>query len=376
MLTFAIPTWNRPRELNICVRSIAEQCTPECKIIVMDHGSDEPTEKVVNQLIKEFPFVRAVRLEREEGHDYSHAFKYLFQLADTEWTWTFGDDDMLMPGAVESMLDALKRDEFEFIHVAEEKRSAKTGKLYKATLLELCNTIGWLDMTGFITGNIIRTEKLKQCAKVESWDLYAKSAFVQSLAILEVMKDAPSAFLDYPIIKSQTEELTEETMSRWTQFDIGTRYFYLDEGLMDLRKRGVIERVSPTFFRYLSYYLWDRFMQNILSSFTTTQQYRVTPMLDDLFQRVINLTSFLPNMEARRFKAEILEVRQAMDNYEFALKITSEKAEILDGQLQAHSIEHFPFGYMKAEMKAIPRDNKFMDAPVQPVESPDTPTTD
>ncbi len=342
-------------------------------IVILDHGSELETFDVIQKLREEYPFVAPVRFEREAGHDYSHAFQKLFQLTDAKWTWTFGDDDILLPGGLQHMLKALDRDDLHFIHVSEKKRTTNSGALHIATLAELCNVYGLLDMTGFITGNIVRTEKLKAAAKVESWDIYAKSAFVQSLALFEVLKNEKAAFLDWPIIDSQEEEQNDETKRRWTAFDIPTRYFYLIDGLEDMRNRGVIEKVNSAFFRYLSYYLWDRFCQNIVSSFTTTQEFKVTDMLYDLFDRTIRLTTFLPEHEAKRFKDELIELRESLESYSFALSQAMACQQRVDKLLGTHGVERFPFQYLKP--RALDRDNAFMDKPTASPqqESPDKP---
>ncbi len=226
-------------------------------------------------------------------------------------------------------------------------------------------------MTGFITGNIVRSAHLNKAATLPSWDIYAKSAFVQSLALFEVLQHEKSAFLDWPLIDSQEAEQNDETKRRWTEFDIPTRYFYLIEGLEDMKKRGIIERVNSPFFRYLSYYLWDRFIQNIVSSFTTTQDFKMTDMLYGLFDYTVRMTDLLPSMEAKRYRAEILEMREALENYSFAIAQTFAAQARVDSLNNSHGVERFPFEYIKP--KSLARDNSFIGAP-KPV-SPDMPAT-
>lgn len=321
-----------------------------------DHGSTDDTKEMLDAYSKQYPFIEVAYLERGPNPDYSDAFKYLFTLPKTEWTWTFGDDDILLPDAVKTMLPALKRNEFEFIHVAETSRSEGSGKLTKGTLKDLCMTYGWLDMTGFITGNIIKSAKLKEASELASWPIYAKSAFVQSLALYEVLHGSFSAFLDYPLVEPQTLEVTEDNARRWTEFDIPTRYFDIGEGLDDMRKRGVIDKVNPTFFRYHSYYIWDRFCQNLGSSFTTTQDFKLTEMLELLYEKVLILTTFLPEAEEKRFREEIMELHSIMGQYQFAITKTMQIAQQMDVIIGSHGVERFPFAYTKS----LPRDNGFI----------------
>lgn len=349
MITFAIPTWNRADKLKYAVHSIADQHVEGMQILILDHGSDDHTPQVLEELMTEYPFITVAHLARGDKPDYSDAFKFLFTLPQTEWTWTFGDDDELLPKAVEQILPALQRNEFEFIHVAEKKRSSQTGKLIKGRLADLCNNYGLLDMTGFITGNIVKTSKLKEAAYLPSWPIYARSAFAQSLALYEVLRNDKSAFLDYAMVDSQDEEQDDETKARWTKFDIPTRYFHLIDGLMDMKARNILTECDPPFFRYLSYFLWDRFCQNIISSFTTTQEFVMTDMLYELFDRTLGLCDFLKEVNRKRYRDEILEVREALENYAYGIKATMEAQQRVDRVNGAHSVERFPWNYIKGE---------------------------
>ena len=346
-LTFAIPTWNRADQLRVCVESIAQQHIEGMEIIISDHGSDDHTATVCLELMQKYPFITTAHLARGEKPDYAQAFQYLFTLPQTEWTWTFGDDDVLLPGAVEHIQRILKRDELHFVHFTEKKRSAGTGHLATGPLFNMCNVYGFIDMTGFITGNLIRTKHLRAAANLPSWPIYAKSAFAQSLSILEVCKDMQAGLLDWPLVDSQDAEQNEETQKRWTHFDIPTRYFHIIDGLLDMKARGVITDVDPPFFRYLSYFLWDRFCQNIVSSFSTTQGFVVTEMLDDLIQKTLALTDFLKENNRRRYREEILEVIDSLRNVEFCTKMALDAQDKMNFQANSHGTEKFPFTYIK-----------------------------
>lgn len=361
-LCFSIPTWNRADQLRVCIESIAQQINGrDVYIKVQDNASTDHTQKVLKELSEKYSFISYYSVPYGRHVDYSESFRMLFESAIGDWTWTFGDDDVLLPGSLDNIQDALSRD-FEFIHVAERKRATGTGQLHNASLLDMCNKYGLLDMTGFITGNIVKTKWLHEAALLPSWPIYAKSAFVQSLALLEVLKDQNIAFIDWPMVDSQDAEQNEETQRRWTLEDTPTRYFYLIDGLEDMKQRGVLDKVNSSFFRYLSYFLWDRFIQNIVSSYTTTQDFKVTDMLADLIDRTVRLTALLPAQEAKRYRQEIIDVRDALEAYSFCISKTFEAQAEVDRLLNAHGVERFAFSYLlpkEMEAKAIRRDNNF-----------------
>lgn len=355
LLEFAIPTWHRPEKLSISVCSIAEQGG---HVVISHHLCDLETMAVVEKLKKKYPkLVRAVACELGTSPDYSESFKQLFSLPEAKYTWTFGDDDVLVPGAIEAITPILERDEFDFIHCAEVVRSASTGSLIKGKLIELCNAIGWIDMTGFISCNIIRTTKLNEACQLKSWPLYATNAFVQSCALLEVLYDSECAFLDTPLVDSKVQYDEEATSTRWSESNVGLRYHYVDDALLDMKKRGIIKtNLTPKFFRYIEYHLWDRFIGHIVNSYNSDQDFQLTDYLDNLLVRCYNLVTFLDPMNRKRYADEITEVRQSMIEHSGALQYAIKKAGVMGRLVDNHSRSHYEYGYLrKTPAKQSPR---------------------
>lgn len=260
-LQFAIPTWNRQREVEICIRSIAEQIKASIRsvtILVQDDCSTDETAEVVKRLQVEYPDIIEYRCT-ENRTDYSAAFKSLFTAPSAEWVWTFGDDDQLEPGALDRILPVLTETDVQFVHCVEKGRESGSNRMFRGKLLALCNSFGFLDMTGFITGNIVRCNRLHQAAATPRWNLYAKSAFVQSCALLEELKDDECALLDVPLIKTQNAMQTQESIDRWAADKIGERYLMVADCIEAMFSEGILsKKVRPVFFRYTDYHLWNR----------------------------------------------------------------------------------------------------------------------
>jgi glycosyltransferase involved in cell wall biosynthesis len=271
-LTFAIPTWNRQREVEVCIRSIAEQTKHQIRritILVQDDASTDGTKESVEALQKEFPELIDYR-RREVRTDYADAFRDLFLAPDAEWVWTFGDDDMLLPGALDVMMKTITDTDCEFIHCAERGREAGSRKHYRGKLLQLCNTFGWLDMTGFITCNVVRGDRLRDAARSPRWPKYAKSAFVQSCALLEVLKDAQCSLMDVPLVATQNETQTQECVDRWAADKIGERYMLVADCIEKMFDDGILtEKLRFAFFRYQNYHLWDRHITYFVDDYLT-----------------------------------------------------------------------------------------------------------
>jgi glycosyltransferase involved in cell wall biosynthesis len=275
-LAFVIPTWNRQDHLYKCLESISSQIGPEddVEVIVVDDASDVPLRSYAEKLAdggtgESLP--AGVKIKRRDAHtEYSAAFRDMMRAAPhAEWVWTFGDDDLLRPGALKFMLEWLPKIAADFIHVTEAKRASGVNNIYHATsMFDLANKFGWIEMTGYITGNLTRGAVLAAAAETPRWNVYARSAFVQSCALIDVLADRPATFMDVPLISSQDNENSEQTWIRWRDQNIPGRYLHLVDALECMYDAGVLKkRVTKEFFRYLNYHLWDRFLTHFASDY-------------------------------------------------------------------------------------------------------------
>lgn len=283
MITFVIPTWNRASALMRCVQSIATQ-NPH-RIIISDNASTDATSRLVEQLMCEYPCVSYHR--REQVGDYQDSFKTAFNLTESEWTWTFGDDDLLLPGALAKAEELIAAVDAEFYHVAEQSRVARPA-IATGTLLELCQRYGWIDVTGYISGNIVRTSKLKQAVNSENWTLYGTSSFAHSCALLETLGNDKAVLAELPLVSTQSDDPTEETIERWGAAKITYRYLLVADALKVLQKIGAApEKVEEDFYRYLNGSLFFRLMHDLVVRSLSGED---VPSTEDL-ERIEYLTS-------------------------------------------------------------------------------------
>ena len=347
-LSFIVPTWNRAKQLEVAVRSIASQIdeTDDIGLHIQDDCSTDGTQDVISSLQKDFPFITASRREKRTG--YSDAFRDMFRHWDSKWVWTFGDDDRLNEGGLDVVLKILKDDNLQFIHVAERSRYSGTNGMYRGTLFDLCNTFGWIDMTGFITGNITRSEKLRQAAELPSWDLYAQTAFVQSCALLEVLKDDISILVDSCIIDTQDNSESEDTRKRWIEDNIAGRYMLLCYALEDMYNREVFKvKMRPAFFRYLDFHLWDRFFGGFLTDYINDGVLRP----DSEWDLIAKLTPFISDDKVAKGVMDDIEKSKGLIRLHAYLQtnLNGLKEQLIE-ILNSRCDKHYPWGYV------LPRD--------------------
>lgn len=110
ILTIAIPTFNRIRWLSLTLPAIIEQAKEfpagDIEVVVSDNCSADGTLAYLQELAKQFPFLRLNCNERNIGAEAN--FYLLPKLATGRYLYMIGDDDLFEAGALRRILDALQ----------------------------------------------------------------------------------------------------------------------------------------------------------------------------------------------------------------------------------------------------------------------------
>jgi abequosyltransferase len=101
-ISFCIPTYNRADLLRVTVESIIRQCPENTEIVISDNASVDHTEEVIRDMQKRSPCIRYHRNPENVGP--SRNYLLAVELAEGEYCWLMGSDDILAEGAVARML--------------------------------------------------------------------------------------------------------------------------------------------------------------------------------------------------------------------------------------------------------------------------------
>ena len=106
-LTIAIPTYNRVDKLKYALKYVIQYSEKESiEIIVSDNASTDGTEEYVCSLIERNTMIKYYRNDENLGFDGN--FLNCLEKATGKYVWLLSDDDILLPGAIESVLETLK----------------------------------------------------------------------------------------------------------------------------------------------------------------------------------------------------------------------------------------------------------------------------
>ena len=128
-ISIIIATWNAAKTLKDCLDSIVPQLTDETELILVDGGSKDKT----NEIINSYGDSVSVHISEPDKGIYD-AWNKGVKAAHGDWVMFIGADDILLPGAIRAYLDVIHSkadiDTYDYICAHNEYVDMK-GKLLK-----------------------------------------------------------------------------------------------------------------------------------------------------------------------------------------------------------------------------------------------------
>jgi abequosyltransferase len=117
LLTIAIPTYNREGYLRGLLSVLFDQLIHESRVelFISDNASRDHTSALVEEFRKRGLAIRCIRNETNIGPDAN--FLQCFEESRGKYVWIFGDDDVIVPGAVAAILSCLHHNEYDLVYV-------------------------------------------------------------------------------------------------------------------------------------------------------------------------------------------------------------------------------------------------------------------
>ena len=341
-LCFWCRTWNRADVLKITVSRRAEEIIKynlekDVIIFIIDNQSTDNTPKVLKNLQKKYPFIIYWRspVWKKQEEDFDIPEKILKKVK-AEFTWFFGDDDILLKDTLPLVWKILNSEEAKesiIIHTGHALLKPHSYKIYKGTVWEFANLMGFNQFIGWITSVIFNTkleEEKKNFYKKDFFEkiwpkyekIYNKAAFSYVLKWLHLFTYEKAIVIDYPICEP-LKHLDPKTGERWEKENIGWRYFLFIEGLKLMYQDGILqEKLKPGFFKYLTYNLWDRFLSEMIAS--RLGIYTRNPRPSEGWQYILDIADLIDDLTiAKHIKTNVYLARELCKEYQ----ILKEKLE-------------------------------------------------
>jgi glycosyltransferase involved in cell wall biosynthesis len=112
-LSICIPTFNRGNYIGETLKSIVSQWEHGVEIVIVDGGSTDNTESVVDIYRHAYPDIRYVKkkslAQQPSNEGFDRDCDYAVTLARGDYCWLMTDDDLFNPGALKKVLTCLKQ---------------------------------------------------------------------------------------------------------------------------------------------------------------------------------------------------------------------------------------------------------------------------
>ena len=172
LLTIAIPTFNRSSYLDLCLKSVCSQVDGYeniVEIIVSDNFSSDNTTDIVNKYVNSGHKIKYIKNKENIGAE--NNFIRCLNLSTGKYLHIFGDDDVLLPGALSEIINIISENDYGIVHLNSYgfENEYHSDKRYKIKSDNICvykdkqNFIYDINiMLTFISGNIVNKKFIEK----------------------------------------------------------------------------------------------------------------------------------------------------------------------------------------------------------------------
>ncbi len=231
LLSIVVPTWNRVPEMVMAVESLAGQIRDglegRVEIIITDNASGPDCQSAIRALSDRFASVGYIFHEHNEGAAFQ-LFAACWR-SRGEWTWTFGSDDVLLPGGLGLVVSKLEAEGPDFLSLNSRTYSADLSRQIYVPLLgcpdrtfdgfaDLMCGVGFHQVT-FISVCVERTSVARNIDPVKY--LRIDTLFPQLLGYLEKHKNSKSVYWSKDLVVNRQHNSQAYRVDHMTQRDLG-----------------------------------------------------------------------------------------------------------------------------------------------------------
>lgn len=194
LLSIAIPTRNRAKELSECLQSFVTEIgklNENIEIVVSDNASNDNTQSVLQGFSSAYNFIKYVVMEKNVVFDLN--LLSAIEHSSGKYIWTFSDDDIIMYGALATICEIITKHEPNYIITKynqfsvingnkvfarqdlvirkNEKRITKDSNdnNFTTILTKVMTTMGYLPVNIFKSDKINLEQVKQNINKVRSW---------------------------------------------------------------------------------------------------------------------------------------------------------------------------------------------------------------
>lgn len=122
LLSIGIPTYKRRLHLDILLRHLCPQLTPDAEVIIVENPSVDESESLVATYKQKMPSLRYIR--NETNIFLNGSYKVVFEQATAPWVIVLGDDEIPAPYFVQTLIKQINYDDADLLLCNFQKYTA------------------------------------------------------------------------------------------------------------------------------------------------------------------------------------------------------------------------------------------------------------
>ena len=223
LLSIAIPSYRRPNELRQCLESVCNQVAESghnwVEVIIHDDASgDGQTIELAIEFGLQFQFVGVSQNEINLGLDAN--LRACADMCRGEYLFVLGNDDILLPGALDVLFSDLRDRDFDVVLYEKERWDKHLDRRLPDvpgstpieidqgevsqfdTVLQVAQRVGFLSAFGFVSTVIMRREPFMACDPVPYSGL---TMYPQVGIIIEAFLRLPVLYRNHALVIHRTQ---------------------------------------------------------------------------------------------------------------------------------------------------------------------------
>ena len=180
-LSVCIPTYNRGQYIGETIESVISQVDDNnpVQIVISDNASQDNTKEIIENYQKQYSHIKYFCFDENMGADRN--FLNVVEIADGDYCWLMGSDDIVLPGGIDSVINFKKEHEhipgFSVNRQGMDKDCKKNiyerpvaNGIYKENIkIKVTNSLSrWMsEYWGYLSGQIINRSMWLEVKKNE-----------------------------------------------------------------------------------------------------------------------------------------------------------------------------------------------------------------
>lgn len=200
LLSIAIPTHNRNKQLFQTLSELLPQVTSKCEVVIIDNFSPIPVADTVAHLVAHYPNVQINIIRNRSNIGANANISRCVELANGKYVWVLSDDDHVLPDALRIIFSVLNDfPDLAFVNFQTEmylRRSTQCSKGLHDFILKMDSFANVL----FISTSIFSTAMLRENLRFAYHYSYSMAPLFAAL-LVSLRDDHVSLLSDRQIVK-------------------------------------------------------------------------------------------------------------------------------------------------------------------------------